>query len=232
MSNQNNKLVFLSNVRISFPHIAEPQVRKKSDGSTTQTYNADFLIPETHPSYQDFLQKVSRACAEKWNEHGQQVFQMCMGDRKCRNFGDGSEKINKKTFQPYEGYAGNKYITAISSNKPQIIRSEDGKAVDESDTLQWTQKARNIYGGCWVNAAVKIWLQDNKDHGRGIRAELVSIQFAKDDTPFGEAKPDASGLFTAVTQAPSQQAPSQQMPAQPFNQNVPSPFPTSPFKMN
>lgn len=53
-----------------------------------------------------------------------------------------------------------------------------------------------------VNAAVKPWLQDNK-HGRGIRCDLIAVQFAGDDTPFGAGETDASALFGAVAAAPA-----------------------------
>jgi hypothetical protein len=59
-----------------------------------------------------------------------------------------------------------------------------------------------MYGGCRVNAAIKPWLQDNK-HGRGIRCDLIAVQFAADDTPFGEGATDASNLFGAVAGAPA-----------------------------
>jgi hypothetical protein len=59
-----------------------------------------------------------------------------------------------------------------------------------------------MYGGCRVNAAVKPWLQDNK-HGRAIRCDLVAVQFAGDDKPFGEGAVDASNLFGAVAAAPA-----------------------------
>jgi hypothetical protein len=76
-------------------------------------------------------------------------------------------------------------------------------------------------------------LQDNK-HGRGIRCDLIAVQFAADDVAFGEGATDASGLFGAVAGgavaggAPAAQAgvpgfaPFQQtthaMPAAPFAQ--------------
>jgi len=78
-----------------------------------------------------------------------------------------------------------------------------------------------MYGGCRVNAAVKPWLQDNK-HGRGVRCDLVAVQFARDDTPFGEGSVDASGLFGAVAAGAPASAPgfmaaqAPAMPAAPF----------------
>jgi hypothetical protein len=63
--------------------------------------------------------------------------------------------------------------------------------------MAYQQLARKMYGGCRVNAAVKPWLQDNK-HGRGIRCDLIAVQFYLDDAPFGEGNVDASGMFGAV----------------------------------
>jgi hypothetical protein len=79
---------------------------------------------------------------------------------------------------------------------------------------------RQMYGGCRVNVAIKPWLQENK-HGRGVRADLVAVQFAGDDQPFGEGRTDASNMFGAVaTAAPApaflQPAAPQQMPLPPF----------------
>jgi hypothetical protein len=68
--------------------------------------------------------------------------------------------------------------------------------------MAYQQLARKMYGGCRVNAAIKPWPQDNK-HGRGIRCDLIAIQFAGDDAPFGEGAVDASGMFGAVAGAPA-----------------------------
>jgi hypothetical protein len=77
-----------------------------------------------------------------------------------------------------------------------------------------------MYGGCRVNAAIKPWPQDNK-HGRGIRCDLIAVQFAGDDTPFGEGNVDASGMFGAVAGGapagvPGFAAQAPAMPAAPF----------------
>jgi hypothetical protein len=53
-----------------------------------------------------------------------------------------------------------------------------------------------------VNVALKPWLQENK-HGRGVRCDLVAVQFAGDDKAFGEGAVDASGMFGAVAAAPA-----------------------------
>jgi hypothetical protein len=192
-----SEIIFLSNVRLSFPHLAEPQKQvNEATGATRISYNAEFIMPQDHPGFQQFMARYGAIALDKWKEHAQAVMQMIQQDRKTRCFGRGEEKVNKKTFQPYDGYAGNIYITAGRDSAPQMIQA-DGSPVDPSNTMAYQQLARKMYGGCRVNAAIKPWPQDNK-HGRGIRCDLIAVQFAADDTPFGEGAVDASNLFGAV----------------------------------
>lgn len=195
-------IVFLSNVRLSFPHLAEPQRKVSPEtGKERVSYSADFIMPADHAGFKAFMTKVNEMALAKWKEHAAQVMQMINGDRKLRCFGDGNQKVNSKTFQPYDGYAGNLYVTAGRDSPPQIIQA-DGSPIDPTNTMQYQALTRAMYGGCRVNVAVKPWLQENK-HGRGIRADLVAIQFAGDDKPFGEGAVDASAMFGAVQAAPA-----------------------------
>lgn len=211
-----SEIIFLSDVRLSFPHLAEPQKQvNEQTGKERISYNCEFIMPQEHPGFAQFMQRYGTMAVETWKEHAQTVMGMIQQDRKTRCFGLGQEKINKKTFQPYDGYAGNVFITAGRDIAPQMIQA-DGSPVDPLNTMAYMQLARKMYGGCRVNAAIKPWLQDNK-HGRGIRCDLIAVQFFKDDTSFGEGAVDASNLFGAVAGAPvgfGAVAPA--MPAAPF----------------
>jgi hypothetical protein len=190
-------IIFLSNVRLSFPHLAEPQKQvNEQTGATRISYNAEFLMPQDHPGFAQFMARYGAIALQKWKEHAQAVMQMIQNDRKTRCFGRGEEKISRKTMQPYDGYAGNIYITAGRDTAPQMIQA-DGSPVDPANTMAYQQLARKMYGGCRVNAAIKPWPQDNKV-GRGIRCDLIAVQFAADDVAFGEGATDASGMFGAV----------------------------------
>jgi hypothetical protein len=151
---------------------------------------------------------------EKWKEHASAVLQMIQGDKRSRCFGRGEEVVNKKTFQPYDGYAGMVRITAGRDTMPQIIQA-DGTPVDPANTMAAQALARKMYGGCRVNAAIKPWLQDNS-FGRGVRCDLMAIQFAGDDKPFGEGAADLSGFFGAVAQAAAPAPAAPVMPLPPF----------------
>jgi len=214
-----SEIIFLSNVRLSFPHLAEPQKQvNEATGAQRISYNAEFIMPQDHAGFQQFMQRYGAMALEKWKEHAQTVMGMIQNDRKTRCYGLGTEKVNKKTFKPYDGYAdaGAVFITACRDSAPQMIQA-DGSPVDPANTMAFQQLARKLYGGCRVNAAVKPWLQDNK-HGRGIRCDLIAVQFAGDDVAFGEGAVDASNLFGAVAGAPAGFAPQAAMPAAPFAQ--------------
>lgn len=210
-----SEIIYLSNVRLSFPHLAEPQRQvNEATGKERISYNCEFIMPQDHDGFIQFMQRYGSMVLEKWKEHAQTVMAMIQQDRKLRCFGRVEEKINKKTFQPYDGYAGNVFITAGRDSQPQVIQA-DGQPIDPTNTMAYQQLTRKMYGGCRVNAAVKPWLQENK-HGRGVRCDLIAVQFAGDDTPFGEGAVDASNLFGAVAgAAPAGFAPAG-MPAAPF----------------
>lgn len=199
-------VIFLSNVRLSFPHLSEPQERVDSKtGKKTVSYNCELLMAADHPGFAQFMKRYADLALEYGKEHYQAVMSMIQQDRKSRCFGNGEEKVSKKTFQVYDGYAGHVYITAGRDQPPQIIQS-DGTAIDPNNTMAYQQLIRAMYGGCRVNAAIKPWWQKpnpEKQYGHGIRCDLIAVQFAGDDTPFGEGAVDASNLFGAVAGAPA-----------------------------
>jgi hypothetical protein len=223
-----SELIFLSDVRLSFPNIAEPQRQmNETTGKERVNYNAEFIMPPNHAGFKQFYEQYSKMMATVFAEHASTVMQMIQGDKRLRCFGMGDEKIAQKTLKPWNGYPGNIYITAGSDRQPQMIQ-DNGQPADPANTMACMAIARKMYGGCRVNAAIKPWVQKNK-HGNGIRCDLVAVQFFKDDTAFGEGAVDVTGLFGAVAAptGPSASgaampafmggfAPAPQMPAAPF----------------
>jgi len=211
-------IIYLSNVRLSFPHLIEPQRKISPEtGKERVSYSADLIMPPDHAGFKQFMAKVNEMTLAKWKEHAASVMAMVNSDKRLRCYGDGSQKINQKTFQMYDGYPGQMYVTAGRDTPPQIIQA-DGAPIDPANTMAYQALTRAMYGGCRVNVAVKPWLQENK-HGRGVRCDLIAVQFAGDDKPFGEGAADASAMFGAVaTQAVPAfaAAPAPAMPLPPF----------------
>lgn len=191
-------VIYLSDVRLSFPALKEP--RSSGQGAIPK-YSADFLLPQDHTAVSEFMRVFGLMAQEKWGQHAQQVMQMIGNDRKLRCYGSGDDKVNSKTFQPYDGYAGMMYLTASRKDMPQMIKA-DGNAVDPTNTMESQAIARSLYGGCYVNAAVRPWLQDNT-HGKGVRLDLIAVQFNRDGDAFGEGKSDASSMFGSAQAAPA-----------------------------
>ena len=188
-----SEIIMLTNTRLSFPQLVEARAYQEGQ---VKKFSADLILDPAGEDWKKVMHSVMQSAQEKWGDNAQAVLQMCQADRKLRAFGNGAEKVDKKTFKPYEGYEGAVYVSANNANPPQMIES-NGKSVDPTNTMAYQALARKMYGGCYVNAAIKFWIQDNK-YGRGIRCELIALQFAKDGTPFGDAAPDASNLFGAV----------------------------------
>lgn len=206
-------IIYLSNVRVSFPNLVEPKITKNDNGSERAAWSADLIVAPNSPQFQQVMTQVTNAATAEWKERTPMIMQMIQADRKSRCYGNGSEKINKTTLLPYDGYEGNAYVSAISNRQPQMIQP-NGSPVDASNSMAYQAIARSIYGGCYVNAAIRIWPQDNK-HGRGIRCDLVAIQFSKDGDAFGGGGADVTGMFGAVA-APSAAPVQAAMPAAPF----------------
>ena len=221
-------VIFLSDVRLSFPNIAEPQRQmNETTGKERVNYNAEFIMPPNHAGFKQFYERYSQMMVAVFAENAATVMQMIQGDKRLRCFGMGDEKIAQKTLKPWNGYPGNVYITAGSDRQPQMIQ-DNGQPVDPANTMACMAIARKMYGGCRVNAAIKPWVQKNK-HGNGIRCDLVAVQFLRDDVPFGEGAVDVTGLFGAVAAPTGPSASGAPMPGfmggfAPAPQMPPAPF--------
>jgi len=190
-----SNIIFISNARLSFPSLVEPRSSVDTPGAKKK-YSVDVIIKQDNPSFAQFMAEVQAVAVAKWGEHANNVLSMIQNDRKLRCYGSGNEKIDKKTFKPYVGYEGMAYISANKEDPPQMIQA-DGSAVAEGNTMAYQALARKMYGGCYVNIAVRPWTQDNT-HGRGIRCDLIAVQFAGDGEAFGEGRADASSMFGQV----------------------------------
>lgn len=192
-----NEIIFATDLVLSFPHLVDAHKAPTAAPTVQPKFSADFIIPVDHPALKAFMHRYAEMAQAKWGENANAVMQMIQADRKNRCFGMGTEKVDKKTFKPYKGYDGKAYITASRADRPQMIRA-DGSPVDASNTMEQQALARKMYGGCYVNVALKPWIQENS-FGRGIRCDLVAIQFAKDGESFGDAaEPDVTNMFAAV----------------------------------
>ena len=55
------------------------------------------------------------------------------------------------------------------------------------------------YSGCYVNATVELWAQQNTT-GRGMRAELLGVQFLRDGDAFAAGSKPSEDDFDDVSE--------------------------------
>lgn len=156
----------LSNVRLSFPHVFK---RAVFNGEETK-YSATFLLDKE--GHAELIKKIKAAITTVIREDLKGA--KLASDRVCLKDGDDAE---------YEGYAGCMSFKASNKNRPLVL-NRDKSPVAEDDGV--------IYAGCYVNAVVELWPQNNAQFGKRVNANLLGIQFCGDGTPFGEGGKTAS----------------------------------------
>ena len=160
----------LTNVRLSFPSLFRKSVY---NGEETK-FEATFLISKKDQA--EKIKEIERAIAAsiKENLKGAKLG----ADKLCLKDGDDFE---------YTGYAGNMSLKASSQKRPLVI-DRDKSMLGEEDN--------RIYAGCRVNATIELWAQNNT-YGKRINANLLAVQFFKDDEPFADGEKGSVDDFDA-----------------------------------
>ena len=161
----------LNNVRLSFPSLFKRAVFNGEEGK----FEATFLINKTEQA--DLVEKIKSAIADKIKNDLKGA--KLGADKICLKDGDDVE---------YDGYAGHVSIKA-SNNKRIPVFNKDKSPLVEDDNI--------IYAGCYVNAIVELWAQDNS-WGKRINANLLGVQFAKDGEPFGDGASASADDFDFI----------------------------------
>ena len=161
----------LKNVRLAFPAVFEPKTNE--DGK--KNYKAAFPIDPGSANHDLIVAALKAVAKEKWADKAASVFKKLKADRKLcyeeRSPSNDSDEV----------YGGFEDMFVLNSNraatKGRVTLVDRGrKPVTEEDG--------KIYAGCYVNAILDIWAQDNK-FGKRVNCELRGLQFAKDGEAFG-----------------------------------------------
>ncbi len=153
--------IILNNVRLSFPSLFE----KASFDGVLGKYECSFLLSkkdtETKAKIDEILNDLTDGDNIKVNS-----------DKIAIKDGDALE---------YDDYKGHWLIKCTNAKRPIVVGRDKG-VITEDDGI--------IYGGCYANASVSFWLQNNK-YGKRINGNLHAVQFVKDGDSFGAG--DAGG---------------------------------------
>ncbi len=155
----------LKNVRLSFPSIFN---RSTFDGKEGK-FEATFLIDKSDVKLKKELDLAIQNVL-------QEAKIKVAADKICLKDGDESE---------YDGYEGNWSLKASNSKRPIVIdRDKSPLTIDDNKP----------YAGCYVNAIIEFWVQNNQ-FGKRVNANLYGIQFYKDGEQFGQGVVDVTDQF-------------------------------------
>ena len=92
----------------------------------------------------------------------------------------------------YDGFPGNFFISAAAQENaaPTVI---------DRDRSPLSARSGRPYAGCFVNASIELWAQDN-NYGQRVNAQLRGIQFYADGDSFSAGRPADADEFEEVTE--------------------------------
>lgn len=172
--------VRLRNVRLSFPALFKP---RSMEAGKEPTHQATFLmLRQNDPENNLALMKQGIDLVVKAGLKGVHPGP----DRVCLQSG------KQKGERGIDGYSADiAYVSSNSKKRPVVV---------DRDLTPLTGEDGRPYGGCYVNATVRLWAQDgvkNPQWGRRVNAQLRAVQFFADGEPFGESSVDANEEFAA-----------------------------------
>lgn len=153
------KYFMVKNARCSFPDLFSRAVVDGKEGS----YGITLLLDkEEHASIIKEIEKEINSLI-KTKLKGAKI----PSDKRCLKDGDDTTRVE------YEGYI---VINANSKNKPHVLKPN-------TQDIAQTGEESKIYSGCFVDAKISLWAQDN-NYGKRINAQLAAVRFYDDGEAF------------------------------------------------
>lgn len=170
--------VHLKDVRISFANIFEP---KQVNGQGDPKFSASFIFGKDSANKATLVGAIEAAAAEKWaGKAGDVLKALKAGDKLCLHDGDAKPDNG--------GHAGNLFVNASNKTRPLVIGPQREPLVAADG---------KPYSGCYVNAIVEVWAQDNQ-FGKRVNASLLGVQFVRDGERLAGGGVAAADDFEAI----------------------------------
>lgn len=158
MSDKKVTKIGIKAARLSFPSLFQTA---KFGGEDTGKYEATFVLDKVE--HADVIKKIE---AESLRLQKEEIKAKVSPDKLCLKDGD-------ETGRPE--FEGKMTIKASTKKRPTVI-DRNKSPITEDDNV--------VYAGCYVNAFITLWAQNNS-YGKRINASLEGVQFARDGEPFG-----------------------------------------------
>ena len=149
----------IASARLSFPALFQTA---KFGGEDTGKYECTLILDKVQ--HAEVIKAMSAAIANMMKD---ELKGKIPSEKIALKDGDESDRPE---------FAGKMTLKVSSKRRPLVI-NRDKSPITEADNI--------VYAGCYVNAIVSLWPQNNQ-WGKRINGSLEGIQFAKDGEPFGD----------------------------------------------
>ncbi len=167
--------IMLKNVRLSFPSLWQTETY---GGDDTGKYAASFILDKQ--KHKKEIESLKAMIAEGVKD--ELKVKSVPPDKICLKDGDESGRAE---------YEGAYTIKATTKKRPTVI---------DRDRTPLLEEDGKPYSGCYVNAIIGLWYQNNQ-FGKRVNANLLGVQFYKDGEAFGSGPIDVSDEFEMLDEA-------------------------------
>jgi hypothetical protein len=169
----------LTNVRLSFAQLFDA---KTVNGEGKPAFSATFLIKPNDPQVKMINEAIDAVAKEKWGAKADANLKiMRTADKVCLHNGD--LKAN------YDGFEGMLFVSARNPIRPLVV---------DANKTPLTAENGKPYSGCYVNASIELWPQDN-NYGKRVNATLMGVQFFRGGESFSGGGVASEDDFDDVT---------------------------------
>jgi len=185
----------LHDVRLSFGRLWTPKAFREGQA---ERFEGSFLFDPSSKLHMAKVKEIKSVALEvikaKFNGKVPKDLDLCFG----YSDGDpmviaGNEYRNK--VKEYDGYPGMIYISSANKTKPKVVNRQRNAETGKFDNV--SEESGIVYNGCYVNATITLWAQDN-EYGKRVNANLRAVQFLRDGDAFGVAPVNADDEFDEV----------------------------------
>lgn len=170
----------LTNVRLAFPSLFEA---KAVNGEGEPRFSASFLLDPADPQVKTLNAAIDAVAKEKWGAKTEAILKQLRATDKVA-LHDGDLKSQ------YDGFPGMLYVSAANKVRPLVI---------DADKSQLAPSDGRPYAGCYVNASIELWAQDN-NYGKRVNASLRGVQFFRDGDAFAGGGAASEDEFDSVAE--------------------------------
>lgn len=177
--------VMLLRTRLAFPTLNEAEAFQ---GEGAKRFSGTLLFEKDSESHKACKAAMLAAAEAKWPGKGAAAVKALSAGLKTA-LQDGDTKTQ------YDGFEDMMFVSAHSqaANPPRLL---DGQR------KELPRNTGMIYPGCYVNASIEFWAQDNK-WGKRINAQLRGVQFCADGDSFAAGTAASPDEFGEVEGAPA-----------------------------